>query len=110
MEHGRTIEVGMTVEKSGKFIVSVFDFMDPEDMKKKDRYQAWKRRQKKDDGDDANLKTSPGGLVTLGDSLNSKEPFGREELGLIFIFIIVFGLYVGTRLAFNEPENNRALL
>jgi molecular chaperone DnaK (HSP70) len=109
---GRTVEVAMTIETSGKFIVSIFDFKDPEDLKKKERYQEWKMRQQEQEGTDeggVNITKTPQ-LLTLGDTLHSNEPFGREEIWLIVIFVAVFGLYVATRLAFNEPELGPTIL
>ena len=105
---GRTIEVGMTIETNGKFIVSIFDSKDPEDLKKKKRYQEWKMRQQEQERickDGVNSTKAPE-LLTLGDTLYSTEPFGKEEIYLMVIFVAVFGLYVGTRIAFNEPGSS----
>lgn len=46
---GRMIDVGMTVESSGKFIVSIFDKNDPDHLRKKKWYQEWKKKQQRDD-------------------------------------------------------------
>jgi molecular chaperone DnaK (HSP70) len=93
---GRQIQVGMTVETSGRFIVSIFDENDPEHLEKKRRYQEWKNYYAKDDNADIEH--------TLGPMTNFKgDKLGMEEVLLIIGCTILFLLYVGTKMAFMEP-------
>lgn len=92
---GRYIEVGMTVETSGRFIVSIFDENDPEHLEKKKRYQEWKKNHA-EDGDD-NV------VHALGPMTNIKcDKLGTEEVLLIIGCMILFLLYVGIKMILVE--------
>mmetsp|Transcript_21512 Transcript_21512/g.32692 ORF Transcript_21512/g.32692 Transcript_21512/m.32692 type:complete len:779 (+) Transcript_21512:66-2402(+) len=108
----RMIDVGMTVETSGKFIVSIFDKNDPDHLKKKIRYQERKRKQQHQDGSDTSTRTvvsKPKNLYALEDVLE-KESFGREEIMLVIGVAIVFILYVGIKMCFQEIEEGSHIL
>lgn len=100
----RSIDVGMTVDIDGRFIVSIFDKNDPDDLKRKERYQAWKRLQK-NDRNTGNLH-----LYALKEISTDKEKefrqFDRQETMLIISSMLLFGLYVIVRLLFHQVENN----
>lgn len=97
---GRQIQVGMTVETSGRFIVSIFDENDPEHLEKKKRYQEWKKKHDaKDDND--NIIHALGPMASIkGDKL------GMEEVLLIIGCIILFLLYVGMKMTFLDPMDD----
>ena len=66
MEDGcRIIGVGMTVEASGKFIVSIFDKNDREHLLKKQRYQVWKRKQDNREDNGTSITVSDGSFYSL---------------------------------------------
>jgi hypothetical protein len=83
----RQIEVGMTLESNGKFVVSVFDENDPEHRERKRAFLQQKGIESECGGDD-------------GDRVG----FTGTEASLIILIAIAFALYVGTRIAFSEVE------
>ena len=88
----RTVDVGMTMETSGKFICSIFDEKDPEHLRKREKYQ---RQNEK------------------GSALEYREFIKDDDgipISLILSSIILFLLYVGAKLAFHEPEANTRIL
>lgn len=103
LDNGRVIDVGMTVDNDARFIVSVFDKNDPDDLKKKQRYQEWKKKQEKNQGDVC---------YDLGKRDNTQVERSRrlaiEEALLIVCCLLLFGLYVLVRLLFHEPGKEGA--
>jgi len=98
-KNGRTIDVGMTVDSDAKFIVSIFDSNDPDDLKKKERYQEWKRRQSEDN------ESNNHHLYQLGKKESSSKNFNKlaiEEVILLISCVMLFCLYVLMRLLFHE--------
>ena len=89
----RSVDIGMTMETDGKFIVSIFDPNDPEHLKKKRRYQK--------------AKAAETGMV-LDYHEEAADEVGvtwtREEVRMMVIPILLFVLYVGVKLAFHEPH------
>ena len=100
----RMIDVGMTVDTDAKFIVSIFDKNDPDDLEKKKRYQEWKRRQK----EDGNTKEQKVYMLdekepSEGGEKKTSRSFAREEIVLAVCCISLFFLYTSMRLLFHEP-------
>lgn len=93
----RCIEVGMTVETNGKFIVSIFDKNDPEHLEKKRRYQEWKRSQMLDVAD-----LEEEDAVHPLDSLSKIEvnKLSIEEILLLIGVVVIFLLYVAIKVTF----------
>ena len=84
MNGQRTVDIGMTMEPSGKFIVSIFDENDPEHLRKKQKYQ----RQK-------------------GGALGYVEKEIKDDgvpTPLIIACVFIFLIYVGVKLTFHDPE------
>ena len=94
----RKVSVGMTVEESGKFIVSIFDEHDPEHVEKKRRYLKEKRRT------DALAGAVDQGSDDEADA--AEEPKGAEERFLTVAIVLLFFLYVGVRMAFAAPPGD----
>ena len=88
----RTIDVGMTLETSGKFICSIFDKNDPEHLRKRQKYQR------------ENKNVSP-----LEYSEVIKDDDGIP-LSLILGCVILFLLYVSAKLAFHELDDTARIL
>jgi hypothetical protein len=89
----RTIEVGMCVESDGKFIVSVFDELDPEQVRKRKRYEEVTK------GNEDPL----GELGLIKDLLTDESGLTTEQL---FLYGTLFGLivvYFAVRVAFTDP-------
>jgi molecular chaperone DnaK (HSP70) len=107
-DEGRTVNVGMTVEVDGKFIVSIFDENDPEHLRKKIKYQEFKKqRQQIDDQGDKlfNLrgpKESGGGGGNHDDS--KIQQINSHEAVLISGCILLFILYLLLRVYFHVPS------
>ena len=101
-DEGRMIDVGMTVETSGKFIVSIFDKNDPEHLLKKQKYQEWKRKQEN--------KTEPK-VYALGEmSDKTRTSFGKEELMLFLCCGTLFFIYVAVKVIFQSVEETTRIL
>lgn len=83
MNGKRTVDIGMTMEPSGEFVVSIFDENDPEHIRKKQKYQ---RQQGGEIGFEK--KVQDDGVPTV----------------LIIACTFLFLLYVGVKLAFHDPE------
>lgn len=99
---GRMVDVGMTVETNGRFIVRIFDKNDPEHLKKKESYKEWKRRQTKGERNS----DIPIGVLTTGGSETISKTSGRswEEITLTFACVMIFGLYILMKALFYELE------
>ena len=99
----RMIDVGMTVDVDARFIVSIFDSNDPDDLKKKERYLQWKQRQEKNKKDKVHV------LGSKDTNIGKKSKrFATEEVLLIICSLLLFGLYVAVRILFNEPGKEGA--
>jgi molecular chaperone DnaK (HSP70) len=83
----RQVKIGMALEESGEFTVSIFDEKDPDHRDKRRRYLMEK---------------------ALRDGSSSEEDermdqkYSRTEISLAIICVISFGLYVATRIAFAD--------
>mmetsp|Transcript_22025 Transcript_22025/g.28218 ORF Transcript_22025/g.28218 Transcript_22025/m.28218 type:complete len:136 (-) Transcript_22025:219-626(-) len=102
----REIEIGMTLEISGKFIVSIFDKSDPEHREKRRRYL--KEKAFRDGNKDENDVVLEEDEVLMEDYYREEEKrsasFSGTEIGLLLFCVILFALYVATRIAFSNVE------
>jgi len=102
----REIEIGMTLEISGKFIVSIFDKSDPEHREKRRRYL--KEKAFRDGNKDENDVVLEEDEVLMEDYYREEEQrsasFSGTEIGLLLFCVILFALYVATRIAFSNVE------
>jgi len=93
LDHGkRTVDIGMTMETSGKFICSIFDKTDPEHLRKRQKYQKLKEA---------------GGELGYAEIINDDDGL---PLSLMVGCILLFLLYIGVKLAFNEPDETSQIL
>ena len=83
----RQIEVGMTLENDGRFIVSIFDNNDPEHREKKKLF----------------LKQNGVEIEDIEYELETVRSSGIEA-SLMIMCAILFALYVATRIAFSDLE------
>lgn len=90
MEH-RTIELGMKVDGQGQFMVSIFDEKDPEQVRKRERFQKLA-----DEG-------AIGELSYITDLVLAESGASTEQFLLMGTLIGVFVLYVAVKMAFNDP-------
>jgi molecular chaperone DnaK (HSP70) len=90
----RTVDIGMTMEPSGEFIVSIFDQNDPEHVEKKRRYQ---QRQHE-------------GGVELGYRGNVPTDTGmtREEKIMVASSVVLLVMYIVVKLVFHDPLDERS--
>lgn len=91
----RQVEVGMVLETSGKFVVSIFDEKDPEHRERRRRYRQQKAIDEGRDADD---------VQKYYDEEESNGVFSGTEIGLLILCAVMFALYVGARIAFNDIE------
>ena len=91
----RTIQVGMKLDTDGRFIVSIFDENDPEQVRKKDRFERMKNGE------------VVGELEYIkGMMLAESNDITREQVTLIIALISLFVLYVAIKIAFTDPLDN----
>merc|ERR1712194_445456 len=96
---GREVEIGMTLDAAGKFIVSVFDKNDPEHREKRRRYLKEKQ------GKEGDAAREEGALEGFYEEEEEKSAaFSGTEIVLVVCCVIFFALYVGSRVAFNDTE------
>jgi len=105
---GRMVDIGMTVENSGKFIVSIFDKNDPDHLRKKERYQEWKRQQQ--NTENAKPVYSLAKLTGTGNDGKKREAFAKEEIMLLLGCTIMFLCYVLVKMSFQEIEEGSNIL
>lgn len=90
----RSIQVGMKVEQDGKFIVSIFDENDPEQVRKKERYEA----------SQASGSQEVGELGYITDMVMAESGVSTEQFLLIGTLVGVLALYIAVKLAFHDEE------
>eukprot|EP00536_Pseudo-nitzschia_multiseries_P007057 jgi/Psemu1/286860/fgenesh1_pg.158_\ len=89
----RTIQVGMKLNTDGRFIVSIFDENDPEQVRRKDRFE----------------RIQNGGVVVgeldyIKDMiLAESDGITNEQITLFVALISLFVLYVAVKMAFADP-------
>ena len=96
----RQVEVGMTLEISGKFIVSVFDKTDPEHREKRRRYL--KEKALRDGKDDTLLEEEI--VEKFYEEEEERSACSGTEIGLVLFCVVLFALYVAARIAFNDVD------
>jgi molecular chaperone DnaK (HSP70) len=87
----RTVDIGMTMESSGKFVCSIFDEHDPEHLRKRRKFQ-------REGGGGGALGYSEDIIIQDDDSV---------PLSLIVGCFTLFVLYVLAKLLFHEPEQTQ---
>ena len=91
----RTIQVGMKLDTDGRFIVSIFDENDPEQVRKKDRFERMKNGE------------VVGELEYIkGMMLAESKDITKEQVTLTIALISLFVLYVAIKIAFTDPLDN----
>lgn len=89
----RQVKIGMTLDTSGQFTVSIFDEKDPAHLEKRRRYL----KEKANDG------TSGEFMSHLYEDEEDKIPScSATEIALTLFCIIFFALYVAARVAFSD--------
>lgn len=89
----RSIQVGMKVDVDGKFIVSIFDENDPEQVRKKSRFEK--------------MRDNPevaGELGYIRDLIAAEAGTTSEQLLLSLTLLGVFIVYVAVKMAFSDPS------
>lgn len=95
----REVKIGMTLETNGEFIVSIFDENDPVHREKRRRRLMEKAR--RDCSNDVESKEYIG---HLNEDKEKRVSFSSTEIALALLCVILFALYVATRLAFSDAE------
>jgi molecular chaperone DnaK (HSP70) len=88
----RTIQVGMKVDKEGRFIVSIFDENDPEQVRKKDRFEKIKK------GEEV-----VGELDYIKEMILAESDITNEQITLIVALVSVVVLYIAVKMVFADP-------
>ena len=96
----RSIEVGMKVDTDGRFIVSIFDEKDPEQVRKKQRYHQLKEKNGSGNSDDVF-----GELSYMTDLVLDETEFTMEQWLLLAGTIGMFIFYIAIKIAFAEIPN-----
>ena len=103
----RSVDIGMVLKTSGEFVVSIFDPLDPEHVRKRERYRrqeaanaADNNQQHDTDNNYRTLAFSNGtSAASVNDSISSKE-----QTLLIVACVALFVLYVAVKLGFADEE------
>ena len=96
LDNKRSVDIGMTMETDGKFIVSIFDPNDPEHRAKRRRYLKNKAATCTND-----IKLDYHESTT---GTTSDDNWTKEETKLLLVPILLFIVYVVVKLAFHEVE------
>jgi molecular chaperone DnaK (HSP70) len=88
----RTIQVGMKVDKEGRFIVSIFDENDPEQVRKKDRFEKIMK------GEEV-----VGELDYIKEMILAESDITNEQITLIVALVSVVVLYIAVKMVFADP-------
>jgi len=83
----RTIQVGMKVDTDGKFIVSIFDENDPEQVRKRDRFN----------------QDVAGELDFIKDMMIAESGVTKEQVNLFLVLVSLFVLYIAVKINFSDP-------
>jgi len=94
----RYVEVGMTLETSGKFVVSIFDEHDPEHRERRRRYRKEKGVEENEEEDGRRNE------FYREEEDDGRVSFSGTEIGLVVICAVLLALYVGARIAFSDLE------
>ena len=94
----REVRIGMTLEPSGKFAVSVFDERDPEHRERRRRHLRERASLEKNDDDGAD------GVEGYYEEEEGRTACSGTEAGLVVFCVVLFALYVAARVAFSDVE------
>jgi molecular chaperone DnaK (HSP70) len=87
----RSIQVGMKLDTQGQFMVSIFDEKDPEQVRKKERFEK------------ASTEAVVGELGYITDLVWAESGTTMEQFLLMGILAGLLVLYVAVKMAFSEP-------
>lgn len=96
----RTVEVGMTLETTGRLVVSIFDEHDPEHRERRRRYRKEKGAEEKEEEEEQDRWNE----FYREEEDDRRVSFSGTEIGLVVICAVLFALYVGARIAFSDLE------
>jgi hypothetical protein len=96
----RQVKIGMALEESGEFTVSIFDEKDPDHRDKRRRYLMEKAL--RDGSSSVNNIQKDGEHLYDEEDERMDRKYSRTEISLAIICVISFGLYVTTRIAFAD--------
>ena len=96
----RTVQVGMKLDSDGRFVVSVFDENDPEQVRKKERFERIKRGE------------VVGELDYIKDMMQAEpDEITKEQVSLAIALMSLFVLYVAIKISFTDPlEDGSSIL
>eukprot|EP00978_Attheya_sp_CCMP212_P017512 scaffold46682_cov37-Attheya_sp.AAC.3 len=94
----RSVDIGLTMETDGKLIVSIYDEHDPDHVLKRKRYL----QEKTQDGTSFTPCLQHDNDTSVTTSFEDEGMPPKEQLMLMGICVILFGLYVVMRIAFND--------
>ena len=92
----------MIVDAQGRFIISVYDELDPEQVRKRERFL--QRRKGNHNGDDDDNNEIVGELSYITDLVMAESELSSDQILLIGMLISIFILYLAVKIAFNEPN------
>jgi molecular chaperone DnaK (HSP70) len=95
----RSVEIGMTLKENGEFIVSIFDPLDPEHLRKKEDYIRAKQQQQPPSTRNGDAKAE----IVLGYTNENDDRWTSEQILLILGLIVVSVLYLVAKIAFADP-------
>ena len=94
----RSIEIGMKVDTQGQFIVSIFDEKDPEQVRKKERYE------------NRTSEAVVGELGYITDLVWAESDATTEQFLLTGMLVGVLIVYIAVKLAFSEPGDGGPII
>lgn len=102
----RTIEVGMKVDQEGRFTVSVFDEMDPEHVRKRERFvKNQSEAEGRGGGSSTTLRYNEmDSIGTILKVLWEDSHFSSDQFMLVGLLVATLVMYIGTKIAFNEEH------
>jgi hypothetical protein len=99
----RQVKIGMALEESGEFTVSIFDEKDPDHRDKRRRYLIEKALLR--DGSSIKNIQKDGEHLYDEDEERIDQRYSGTEISLAIICVISFVLYVATRIAFSNASS-----
>lgn len=96
----RNIQVGMKVDIHGQFMVSIFDENDPEQVRKRERFER----------SSSHAKEAAGELGYIADLVLAESETTVEQMLLVGTLVAIIVLYIGVKVAFNEPGADGSII
>ena len=96
----RNIQVGMKVDTHGQFMVSIFDENDPEQVRKRERFER----------SSSHAKEAAGELGYIADLVLAESETTVEQMLLVGTLVAIIVLYIGVKVAFNEPGADGSII